>query len=83
MSCPCTRCRFRQGQSGPTLGNWTNCRADETFVSGRRRSIPSFDPGRETALAAGDICRRLDGLPLAIELAAAHCRLLPRSVVPE
>jgi predicted ATPase len=31
----------------------------------------------ETVLAAGDICRRVDGLPLAVELVAAGARMLP------
>jgi predicted ATPase/transcriptional regulator with XRE-family HTH domain len=35
----------------------------------------SLDTG--TARAAAEICRRLEGLPLAIELAAARTRLLP------
>ncbi|WP_286199264.1 AfsR/SARP family transcriptional regulator [Mycolicibacterium sp. ELW1] len=50
--------------------------ATTLFVERARASRPDFDPERERAGAVADICRRLDGLPLAIELAAARMRAM-------
>jgi predicted ATPase len=46
------------------------------FVDRAESVAPDFDPDEETLAAIAEICRRLDGLPLAIELAAARTRLL-------
>jgi predicted ATPase len=47
------------------------------FVDRARAICPDFRLDDDNAAAIALICRRLDGLPLAIELAAARTRLLP------
>ncbi len=42
------------------------------FLDRARASYPSFRLTQKNALAIADICRRLDGIPLALELAAAR-----------
>ena len=44
------------------------------FVERARRARPSFQVSVANAPAIAEICHRLDGIPLAIELAAARCR---------
>ena len=51
--------------------------AAELLAERARAAGAELPPDPETARAVTGICRRLDGLPLAIELAAARVRLLP------
>src|SRR6266487_677592 len=51
--------------------------AGRLFVERARAVVPSLEPGAPEARAIGEICRRLDGLPFAIELAAARVNVLP------
>jgi predicted ATPase/DNA-binding SARP family transcriptional activator len=65
------------------IGGLAPSAAIELFVDRARAVQPGFDgDGAEKAIIDG-ICRRLDGLPLAIELAAARLRALPLSTLAE
>ena len=52
------------------------CGAVRLFVERARSADDRFTLDGQNVQAVSDICRRLDGLPLAIELAAARVRLL-------
>ncbi|MEZ4500397.1 MAG: LuxR C-terminal-related transcriptional regulator [Thermomicrobiales bacterium] len=51
--------------------------AGQLFYARARASSPALSLTPETVTAIEDICRKLDGLPLAIELAASKVRVLP------
>jgi predicted ATPase/Tfp pilus assembly protein PilF len=61
----------------PPLERLTQYEAVGLFVERARALKPDFSITNESAPAVAEICVRLDGLPLAIELAAARIKMLP------
>jgi predicted ATPase/class 3 adenylate cyclase len=53
----------------------------ELFVQRARLVKPDFSLSHSSARAVAEICHRLDGLPLAIELAAARIKMLSPSAI--
>ncbi|MGH2376538.1 MAG: ATP-binding protein, partial [bacterium] len=60
----------------PSVESLTECEAVRLFVERARACRPGFDMTRENARAVAQVCSRLDGIPLAIELAAARVKLM-------
>ena len=59
------------------LDTFSRCDAIQLFLDRARAVKPGFRVTKRNAAAVGEICTRVDGLPLAIELAAARTRVLP------
>ncbi len=59
----------------------SRCDAIALFLHRASTVKPSFAVTEENVAAIADICSRLDGLPLAIELAAARVKLLSPSAI--
>ena len=58
------------------VASLTQYGAVRLFIDRARRARPSFTVTEANAPAVAQICSRLDGIPLALELAAARCRQL-------
>jgi predicted ATPase len=61
----------------PAAEQLTHYDAVRLFIERALDGRPDFEVTNENAPAVAEICHRLDGLPLAIELAAARIKILP------
>ncbi|WP_161965118.1 ATP-binding protein [Ornithinimicrobium cerasi] len=68
--------------SGTSLAEVRESEAVTLFVRRATQARPAFELTQENAAAVAEVCRLLDGLPLAIELAAARTKLFtPQALV--
>ncbi len=76
LSCPTL-------EEDPTLRTLGGYEAVQLFVQRARAAVPGFELDDRNAAAIARSCARLDGLPLAIELAAARLRAMSAEQIAE
>jgi non-specific serine/threonine protein kinase len=64
------------GSAKALVADFERCEAVRLFVERDRAMVPDFVLTESNVTAVADICRQLDGMPLAIELAAARLSVL-------
>jgi predicted ATPase/class 3 adenylate cyclase len=65
---------FPELDSGSDVNSLSACEAVQLFVERAQVVVPGFRLVEQNATAVAEICRRLEGVPLAVELAAARTR---------
>jgi predicted ATPase len=81
QECPVPPLAVPEEEARPTAVSLAACESVCLFVERAAAAVPGFTLDDENASAVAHITRRLDGLPLAIELAAARVKLLPPEAI--
>ena len=71
------------GHATLTVATLPQYEAARLFIDRVRAVQPGAELTHRSALAVAEICQRLDGIPLAIELAAVHARVLSPAAIAE
>ena len=73
---------LEKAESGMSIEHLTQFDSVRLFIERARSARPSFALNNENGPAVAEICHRLNGIPLAIELAAARAKsLLPSQIL--
>ena len=80
QECPVPPLAVPAEEAQPTAASLA-CESVRLFAERAAAAVPGFTLDDENAAAVTAIARRLDGLPLAIELAAARVKLLPPQAI--
>src|SRR5215469_15621822 len=81
QECPVPPLTVPDLDARPTAASLANCESVRLFTERAAAAVPGFTLDDENAPTVAQIARRLDGLPLAIELAAARVKLLPPEAI--
>jgi len=81
QECPVPPLAVPDQRTPPTPESLAACNSVRLFTERPAAAVPGFSVSDENAAAIAQIARRLDGLPLAIELAAARVKLLPPEAI--
>ena len=81
QECPVPPLAVPAEDARPAAASLAACESVRLFAERAATAVPGFTVDGENAAAIAAIARRLDGLPLAIELAAARVKLLPPQAI--